>query len=356
MTNIAIIEPFYSGSHKYWVDRLSQHLPQAKSFTLPGRHWKWRMAAGAQELAEKVNNSNADISVFLVTDMLDLPKFKGFLSPEYAARPMVLYMHENQVSYPNQKDVDTDRHYGLINYQSVCASHEVWFNSEFHRQSFFSNMRSFLHPFPDSKLLINRLDDVYRKTKVVPLGIDFNEINPVLVGRGSVPRILWNNRWEHDKNPEAFFRALMNLKDRGHAFELLVCGESYSKSPRIFEEARKDLSAYIVHWGFVESRNQYFELLKTCHVLPVTNNQEFFGLSVMEAIAAGVHPILPNRLSYPELYPEIPFFYESDSELESELEGLISSGQFQSFSNSVQSYDWSEVGETYKRLISDIVD
>jgi len=96
--------------------------------------------------------------------------------------------------------------------------------------------------------------------------------------------------------------------------------------------------------------------LKTCHVLPVTNNQEFFGLSVMEAIAAGVHPILPNRLSYPELYPEIPFFYESDSELESELEGLISSGQFQSFSNSVRSDDWSEVGETYKRFLSEIVD
>ena len=354
MTNVAIIEPFYSGSHKYWVDRLSQYIPSSKAFTLPGRYWKWRMAAGAQELAEQVNSSNNDFSVFLVTDMLDVPKFKGFLKPPYSTKPIVLYMHENQVSYPNQEDVDTDRYYGLINYQSVCAANEVWFNSEFHRQSFFSNMRSFLHPFPDSKSLINRLDKVFAKTIVVPLGIDFNEINQTPSDRGDTPRILWNNRWEHDKNPESFFHVLMKLKEKGYDFELVVCGESYSKSPRIFEEARSVLSKEIVHWGFVESRNQYFELLKTCHVLPVTNNQEFFGLSVMEAIAAGVHPILPNRLSYPELYPEIPYFYDSEHELESILEDLILSKGFKSFTKNVSAYDWSEIGKFYEQSLGAI--
>ena len=34
-----------------------------------------------------------------------------------------------------------------------------------------------------------------------------------------------------------------------------------------------------------------------------TAHHEFFGISILEAIHAGAFPILPNRLSYPELIP-----------------------------------------------------
>jgi len=41
--------------------------------------------------------------------------------------------------------------------------------------------------------------------------------------------------------------------------------------------------------------------LQQADVIVSTANHEFFGISVVEAIAAGAFPLVPNRLSYPEI-------------------------------------------------------
>ena len=38
-------------------------------------------------------------------------------------------------------------------------------------------------------------------------------------------------------------------------------------------------------------------------ILPVTSNQDFFGISIMEAAYCNTIPLLPKRLTYPELFP-----------------------------------------------------
>jgi len=57
-----------------------------------------------------------------------------------------------------------------------------------------------------------------------------------------------------------------------------------------------------------------------------TASQENFGISVVEAIRYGCIPLLPNRLSYPEIIPKVfhgDFLYKDQSELVEKLCFLI---------------------------------
>ncbi len=113
--------------------------------------------------------------------------------------------------------------------------------------------------------------------------------------------ILWAARWEHDKNPEDFFAAIGQLETQGVEFGLNVIGERFADSPPIFDAARKQFEPRIGRWGFQPSRAEYLATLQKSDVIVSTANHEFFGIAVVEAIAAGVRPLLPHRLSYPEI-------------------------------------------------------
>ena len=109
-------------------------------------------------------------------------------------------------------------------------------------------------------------------------------------------RIVWPHRWEHDKNPESFFDALFKLQDEEDLdFRVSVLGQSFEDVPEIFQEAKTRLGPKIVHFGRLESRADYFEVLRSSDVVVSTANHEFFGVAVLEAAASGCFPILPNR-------------------------------------------------------------
>jgi glycosyltransferase involved in cell wall biosynthesis len=58
-----------------------------------------------------------------------------------------------------------------------------------------------------------------------------------------------------------------------------------------------------VHWGWLEARRDYLELMASCDLVVSTARHEFFGVAVLEAVRAGCFPVLPDRLAYPELFP-----------------------------------------------------
>ena len=140
---IAIIEPFFGGSHKLWASSLQQmSRHQMEMFTLPDRSWKWRMHGGAISLAKAYVANNFEADIILVSDMLDLNLFLSLAHKKVSKCKTAIYFHENQLSYPwspSDKDLHLkrDMHYAFINVASALRADILYFNSQYHHDSFF---------------------------------------------------------------------------------------------------------------------------------------------------------------------------------------------------------------------------
>lgn len=177
---ILLIEPFFTGSHKQWALGFQKHSKhQVELLTLSGHHWKWRMHGGAVTLAKQYLEGNYSPDLILVTDMLDLATFQALTRAKTALIPFAVYFHENQLTYPwSPKDEDVelnrDAHYAFINYTTALAADKVFFNSEYHKNVFISELSNFLKQFPDNNELEN-VELIRPKSSILHLGIDFDE-------------------------------------------------------------------------------------------------------------------------------------------------------------------------------------
>tara|TARA_B100000927_G_scaffold279968_1_gene264003 strand:- start:857 stop:1171 length:315 start_codon:yes stop_codon:yes gene_type:complete len=90
-----------------------------------------------------------------------------------------------------------------------------------------------------------------------------------------------------------------------------------------------------------------------CDIIPVTSNHDFFGISVMEAVFCNVWPILPDRLSYRELFKETGYIeniYNDDNQLITKIEAAIKNihqVRNQSLKKVAQKYDWKRLARNY---------
>ena len=78
--------------------------------------------------------------------------------------------------------------------------------------------------------------------------------------------------------------------------------------------------------GHAENRADYWRVLGAADIVVSTAIQENFGISIVEAILSGCVPLLPNRLSYPELIPAAlhgDYLYDEPAELHSRLSWLL---------------------------------
>ncbi|NNK84929.1 MAG: glycosyltransferase, partial [Desulfobacterales bacterium] len=170
------------------------------------------------------------------------------------------------------------------------------------------------------------------------------------------PLILWNHRWEYDKNPEEFFQALFRLDEQGLDFRVAILGEHFRQQYPIFDTARKTLKDKIVHCGYVEDFLHYAQWLHRADIIPMTSRQEFFGASFVEALYCGSYPLLPMRLTYPELisqktYPDI-FYRDFDDLVEKLAKALLSIETIrqQSFRHCVEQYSWQYMAPDYDTI------
>lgn len=366
--NILFVEPFFGGSHKQWAEGLAVHSSHnIQIVSLPARHWKWRMHGAAITLAEKVRSLKYKPDLILVSDMLDLATFDSLCGAVTKGIKKVIYFHENQITYPwSDADQDVvlnrDNHYGFINYTSALSADAVLFNSEYHRSSFLDALPPFLKQFPDHQNL-SSVERIKEKSSVLHLGMNLsslNELKPEALSQHQRAVVLWNHRWEYDKNPAVFFEALYEIQERGWEFNLVVLGEQFNSSPKVFDEARERLKDRILHWGYAESREEYVSWLWQADILPVTSVQDFFGGSIVEAMYCNVKPLLPYRLAYPEHIPSNlhqVFFYE-EGELVNKLQrwikdiSVLRKQQTRSF---VSRYNWVEMIAQYDDILEAVL-
>lgn len=313
--NILALEPWYGGSHRSFLKGFVKHSAHTvHQITMTARFWKWRMHGGAVTMARKALQAWDEgfrPDVIFATDMVNLPAFLALTRPHLADVPVVLYFHENQLTYPLPPDKERDYTYAYINYLSCLAADHVVFNSQFHYDEFMEALPSLLRAFPDYTHL-HTVQQIRQKSSVLHLGLDLQAHDqfrhaypPHAWGPGMKPPIvLWNQRWEYDKNPEAFFRVMNRLDDAGCRFRLILAGEHFEEQPYEFEQAFGRYAERILHYGYAEDFEEYSRLLHRADLVVSTAIHEFFGIAIMEAIYCGCHPLLPNRLSYPELIPE----------------------------------------------------
>ena len=368
--DILIIEPYFTGSHAAWARGIQQHSRHSVSLlTMPGRFWKWRMHGASVTLARNFLKGDYTPDLVIATDMLDLAGFLGLARQKMNGVPVAIYFHENQLTYPwspDDRDLkkNRDRHYCFINFQSALAADHVFFNSSYHMESFLGAIPGFLNAFPDYREL-GRVEDIRAKSRVLPLGMDlarFDEVSQVGDHeQDDTPLLLWNHRWEYDKNPDDFFDAMYRLEDRGLEYSLALLGEHFVSEPKSFRKAKKKLKHRIQQFGYADSFEDYARWLWRSRMLPVTSNQDFFGISIMEAMYCGCVPILPRRLTYPELVPEDRFpevFYDSQEELVEKLERFMREGvpyNANDFRTIAAQYNWGRMIHHYDGLFEQML-
>lgn len=273
----------------------------------------------ADMLASEIDSGKCWDLIF-ATDMLNLAEFIGLADSSLKNLPTVLYFHENQLTYPDRFQEERDYHFGMTNIVSCLVATEIWFNSEFHRKSFIESIPKFLRIMPDYKLP-NAAERIASKSKLFYPGI--SEIPMREKTRNEILAILWAARWEHDKNPDGFFEALKQLKANGVKFRLNVMGEQFEEIPPVFEWAKEHFKNDIIKWGFQESSEDYINTLYDSNIIVSTANHEFFGIGVVEAISAECYPMLPNRLSYPELMKILAGDNSEDFLYDDSIESLV---------------------------------
>lgn len=303
--------------------------------------------------------SPAGYDGLIASDLLALADLKALWGP--ACPPCLAYFHENQLTYPLAPGESLDVQFGFTNITTALAADRVQFNSRYHHDAFFARLPGFLRLMPEYRPLWV-MERIRRKSAVLYPGCRFPAAGPPPIppappdgAPARPPLIIWNHRWEFDKNPAEFFAALDAVRRRGREFRLALLGESFQKKPQDFLAARERYGSRIERYGYVPDREEYYGWLRRGGIVVSTALQENFGIAVIEAVRHGCLPLLPRRLSYPEILPPAchdEFLYRDPPDLVEKLDLLLRSpGRFQrrraALAAAMGAYAWETLAGRY---------
>ncbi|MCW5204048.1 DUF3524 domain-containing protein [Desulfobulbus sp. US4] len=371
--HILLLEPYYGGSHKAFLIGLQQQLDYRFTLlSLPARKWKMRMQLAApwfaQRIVEMIAQSNTQSNAqdntqdngncfdgILTSTFLDVAVLRSLLAAQGIHIPVVMYFHENQFTYPGQQHDPGIFQFASVNFTSALCADRLAFNSRYNLETFLAGIRFYLKKSADMELC-HLEEQIRAKSVILYPGIDFQQIDAQLEdkmgeGKKKEPIIVWNHRWEHDKDPDTFFHTLFALAQE-YPFQVIVLGQHFRHQPEIFAQAQTVLGDRLIHFGYVKSREEYARLLMRGDFIVSTARHEFFGISVLEGVRAGCRPVVPDRLSYRELFPKK--YRYSEGELEEHLRQIFATPR--SLTNDearklTEAYSWPMLGARYQEWL-----
>jgi len=324
---ILLLSAYDADSHKYWRQGLQKHLPEHQwtVLTLPPRHFSWRIRGNSLSWAFQEQESlQQDYDLLVASSMVDLSALRGFV-PKLCFIPTLVYFHENQFAFPQNASQHVSVEPQIVNLYSALCADRLCFNSAFNRDTFLQGASNLLKRLPDEvpEGLIERLQ---AKAQVLPVPLFpcsdslapdseletqwhdshwqlSDSVEPML-------RIVWNARHEYDKGPKQLLALVQALEARGVSFKIAVLGQQFRRSPEEFSTLKDQFPHRLAWFGYLNSATEYRQCLASAHCVLSTALHEFQGLAVLEAIAEGCVPVLPNRLAYPE-YVGSQYLYES---------------------------------------------
>ncbi len=376
INEVLFLEAYDGGSHRAFRQGLeSRSRHRIRSLTLPGRFWKWRMRGAAAWYADRLNaDPGGPVDLIFLTGFINVADLRGLLAPPLDRTPILLYMHENQLTYPLSPEEEFDFHFGFTNIISALAADRVVFNSAWHRDLFLAAIPAFLNRMPEA---VPRQVPERLRGRCEVLGVGL-EREPLPAGhfpqyrggacepgtgpgwpRGKRPLIIWNHRWEFDKRPDVFAEAIGRLLDQGLDFEVALLGESRGQEP-VFRSLQDRLGGRCLAFGHVAARADYDALLARGDIVVSCAEQEYFGISIAEAIHAGGYPVLPRAQVYPDLYGarcKGRHFYTGTTELVALLSDLLSGdscGHVCSLDRDVDGFCWPLLAPKFDRLLAEV--
>lgn len=322
---VLLLSAYDGPSHRYWREQLVQ----LDGFdwtvlTLPPRYFSWRIRGNALSFAYTQNEVLAQkYDLVVVTSMVDIATLRG-LVPSLATTPTLWYCHENQFAYPQTEHAHASIEPQMVLLYGALACDRLAFNSAYNRDTFLQGVDALLRKMPDA-VPPNIADVLAKKSVLLPVPLQdsafFTRTQPKTAD--DPLWMVWNHRWEHDKGPQRLLALVRELKRDAAQVPLAwsIVGPQFRKRPSEFVEIEKAIRGQpkwqLKHFGFCDD-DAYRDLLRAADIALSTALHDFQGLAVLEAVAAGCTPCVPDRLAYRE-FVGIEYRYNVHKDMEVEM-------------------------------------